>query len=202
MEKNKTNSRQKQAEETRLQILDIALEIFAAKGFKGTSIKNIAKAAGISQGLLYYHFTNKERLFMATLESHTFLPEFRHILSESDSLPSIGEMKEIAFSFIKTLERRESLVRLIMHDVAFNPAVSDAWSRFLREVVDLLQKYIDRCIESGELRPHNSGITARSILANTIMFHITRDVFTSTDLTVREYVEGFLDTIIKGIEYR
>ncbi len=201
-EKNKTNSRKIQAEERRLQILDTALEIFAAKGFNGTSIKDIAEAVGISQGLLYYHFTSKEKLFMSTLESHTFLPEFRRILSESDNLPSVSEMKEIAFSFIKTLERRESLVRLIMHDVAFNPAVSDAWSLFLREVVALLQKYIDRCIESGELRPHNSEVTARSILANTIMFHITRDVFKSTDLTVREYVEGFLDTIIKGIEYR
>ena len=198
--KKQNNSRTAQAEERRLQILDTALEIFAARGFNGTSIKDIAEAAGISQGLLYYHFTSKEKLFMATLESHTFLPEFRRILSESDNLPSVDEMKEIAFRFMKTLESRESLVRLIMHDVAFNPEVSEAWSRFLQEVVSLLQKYIDGCIESGELRPHNTEVTARSILANLIMFHITRDVFKSSSLTVRQYIEEFLDAILEGIE--
>lgn len=199
--KHKSPSRAIQAEERRLQILETALEIFAARGFNGTSIKDIAEAAGISQGLLYYHFSSKENLFMSTLESHTFLPEFRRIMADSDKLPSITEMKEIAFKFIKTLESRESLLRLIMRDVAFNPEISDAWSRFLREVVALLRNYIDRCIESGELRLHNSEVTARSILANVIMFHITRDVFKSPDLTVREYVEGFLDTIFRGIEY-
>jgi TetR/AcrR family transcriptional regulator, cholesterol catabolism regulator len=198
--KNRKTARAAQAEERRRQIMDVALNVFADKGYKGTSIKDIAEAAGISQGLLYYHFTSKEKLFMDTVESHTFLPELRRILAESSTLPSIKEIKEIAFRFIKTLESRKSLSRIIMRDVAFNPKVSDFWTRFLREVVSLLQKYIEQCIESGELKPHNSEVSARSILSNLIMFHITQDIFQASDLTVRQYVEEFLDNLCQGIE--
>src|SRR4051794_25202759 len=55
----------------RREILDAAFAEFAAKGFRGTTIKSIAEAAGVrSPALLYFYFESKEALFQAVFEEH------------------------------------------------------------------------------------------------------------------------------------
>lgn len=53
---------------TRKLILDSSLKLFANKGFHGTSISDIAKAAGISKGLAYNYFESKEKILEAIFE--------------------------------------------------------------------------------------------------------------------------------------
>ena len=50
------------------QILNAALKLFAEDGFKGTSTSKIAKEAGVSEGLIFRHFKNKNGLLAAVLE--------------------------------------------------------------------------------------------------------------------------------------
>ncbi len=54
-------------EKTRAHILSTSLELFARKGFKGTTISDIAKAASISKGLAYNYFNSKHDLMKAVL---------------------------------------------------------------------------------------------------------------------------------------
>ncbi|MFT4756836.1 MAG: AcrR family transcriptional regulator, partial [Vicingaceae bacterium] len=49
-------------------ILETALKLFAQNGFSATSTSKIAKAAGVSEGLIFRHFENKEGLLHAILE--------------------------------------------------------------------------------------------------------------------------------------
>jgi len=46
-------------------ILDSAVALFTTKGFQATRMEDVAKNAGISKGLSYFYFKNKEDLFMA-----------------------------------------------------------------------------------------------------------------------------------------
>ncbi|HET6777373.1 MAG TPA: TetR/AcrR family transcriptional regulator [Gemmatimonadales bacterium] len=50
------------------QILDAAQSLFAAQGFSATTVKQIARSAGVNSALLYYYFEDKERLYRAVLE--------------------------------------------------------------------------------------------------------------------------------------
>jgi AcrR family transcriptional regulator len=50
---------------TRERILDVALELFTAQGFDGTSMREIAERLGISKPAIYYHFASKEEILMA-----------------------------------------------------------------------------------------------------------------------------------------
>ena len=52
----------------RERLLNGALELFAERGYTGTSVKAIAERAGVSQGLLYVHFDNKQALLVALFE--------------------------------------------------------------------------------------------------------------------------------------
>ena len=61
-------SRQRQAAARREQILKTALGLFAAQGFNATSTRQIAKEAGIAEGLIFHYFPTKASLLTAILE--------------------------------------------------------------------------------------------------------------------------------------
>jgi AcrR family transcriptional regulator len=63
-------------EERRLAIIKVATPLFAEKGFDGTSIREIARAANVSEALLYKHFPSKEALYSEILEFTTRISSF------------------------------------------------------------------------------------------------------------------------------
>src|SRR5688572_21144352 len=55
-------------EERRLQILRVAVSLFSNRGFRGTTTKEIAQAAGVSEAMVFRHFATKEELYAAILD--------------------------------------------------------------------------------------------------------------------------------------
>jgi AcrR family transcriptional regulator len=196
----KQNSRKIQAEERRLQILDTALKIFAARGFKGTSIKDIAEAANISQGLMYHYFASKEGLLEATVEHHSFLPQLRQILNEANSRSMSEVFNNLATGFLGMLDDKDQLLKIFMQEIGTNPEVRKAWSKLVHEGVSRLQQYLDARVAGGELRPHKTEVTARGILGIIFMYHLTQDVFSTSHVTKEEFVKEALDNLMIGIK--
>jgi AcrR family transcriptional regulator len=58
-----------QGRATRDQLIEIATQLFAEQGYEGTSIETVLTAAGVSRGALYHHFSGKDTLFEAVVES-------------------------------------------------------------------------------------------------------------------------------------
>ena len=56
------------AEDRRLQILQVAVSLFSQRGFVGTTTKEIAQAAGVSEAMVFRHFANKQELYSAILD--------------------------------------------------------------------------------------------------------------------------------------
>lgn len=56
------------AAERRTQILHVALREFASKGYHGTSMNDVASAAGITKPVLYQHFDSKRALYLALID--------------------------------------------------------------------------------------------------------------------------------------
>src|SRR5690349_8205949 len=52
----------------RRQLLDVALDVFAMKGFHQTSMEEVAEAAGVTKPVLYQHFGSKRELYLELLE--------------------------------------------------------------------------------------------------------------------------------------
>ncbi|MCW3997041.1 MAG: TetR/AcrR family transcriptional regulator [Candidatus Bathyarchaeota archaeon] len=75
MEAKKITPRLTQADYNAIheKILNSAENLFAKKGYNGTSMNDIVKASGQSKGAIYNHFENKERLFLSLLEKQTIL---------------------------------------------------------------------------------------------------------------------------------
>ena len=60
-------------EERRHQILAVAVSLFSERGFRGTTTKEIAHAAGVSEAMVFRHFATKEELYAAILDHKAVL---------------------------------------------------------------------------------------------------------------------------------
>src|SRR5829696_247868 len=56
------------ADERRLQIAEVAMRLSSERGFRGTTTKEIAQAAGVSEAIIFRHFATKEELYTAIID--------------------------------------------------------------------------------------------------------------------------------------
>lgn len=82
--KKRPNHKNLQSQETANRILAQALRIFLAKGYHGTSIEDITRAAKLTKGALYWHFKSKENLLRRVIEEYEkrFLDGLIHAVGE------------------------------------------------------------------------------------------------------------------------
>src|SRR5204863_5816670 len=126
---NEANSRRRQAEQRRVQFIDTALEAFARRGFDGTSVKDLAEAAGATQGLLYHYFPSKDALLEAALERHYFLPELRRIAAPDRDRPAAEVLLELARGFARILDEHRAVVQLMLREAPSNATVRERLDR-------------------------------------------------------------------------
>ncbi len=120
------------AEETRHQLLEAAQRVFAQKGVSRTSLQDIAQAAGVTRGAIYWHFKNKAELFNAMMDSA--------ILPMEQTMQQLGHdaaqdpLAELEWAMLQTLHSIES----------------DARTRAIFEVATLKVEYVDELLAVKE----------------------------------------------------
>ena len=127
---------------TKRKILENALALFAEKGFKGTSINDIAKSAGISKGLAYNYFKNKDELMLAVfgLLAEELGEIFFSMAMEVDPSKKLKQMINTTF---KKLLEDEKFWRLYFNFVMLpelNKEANQLLSSFLEEAFTVLEK--------------------------------------------------------------
>jgi len=127
---------------TRHRLLDAAERVFAEKGVSRTSLHDIAQAAGVSRGAIYWHFKNKADLFNAMMERTT--------LPLEDSLHQIGHDPE--------LDPLHELQRAIMDTM--RKITSDERTRRVFEVATLKVEYVDELmvVKARHLQCYVDGV--------------------------------------------
>jgi AcrR family transcriptional regulator len=196
----KAKSRKDLAEERKLQILDTALTVFAEKGFANTTIKDIARAAGMSDGLLYHYFTSKEKLLETAVERHSYLPQLRAILKDAKGKQYHEVLKDISLQFANLVETEKEIFNIFIQEGHLNSKVQKVWSNLANNGISILQEYILKHIAAGELRPHNAEVTARCLFSSVVMFHFTGDLFSESKVTKAQFIDSMVDNVIYGIQ--
>lgn len=123
-------------EKTKHKILESALEIFAEKGFKGTSINEIAKSAGISKGLAYNYFKDKKEIMVSVF---SLLVEeigslYKDVELESDPKK---KMKVLINGTFKALQVDEKFWRIYMN-FALSPEIKEEANEFMSSFMNEL----------------------------------------------------------------
>jgi AcrR family transcriptional regulator len=193
------------APDRKKQLIDIAMKLFSKQGFDGTSTREIAKAAGISEAIIFRHFKTKEELYWAVLadrdESSGRNRRIREVLTSGD------DFYEILVSIAKTLLDRTaddaSFTRLLFYSVLRNRELSGRFFRtYAHENFELLSDFIRKGIEGGQFRAVQPGLAAQSFLGMIIYHYLVQELFEGgryQRFSARELAEEIANLFLLGV---
>ncbi len=151
----------------RERLLETAIGMFAAKGYAGTSVREIVEQAGVSKPVLYYYFKSKEGLFLAILDLAENLQ--KELLSEV--LKSKGDILNRLLMLYRRIyagiSEHRSLYKMI-HSLIFGPpqgAPDYDFTRYHRHMIDAISKIYNRGLTCGEVRKTHAGDFAFLVLS-------------------------------------
>jgi AcrR family transcriptional regulator len=166
------SARARQADRRRTELVDAALKLFAERGFKATTIADIATATGTAHGLVYHYFRSKDELLAAILEQYTFLPRLQAVLAVSPDRPASDVLTEVAVGLSQVLGERPEVLRLVVAESQTNPIVAAALARVTESGLAVLSEYLRARIAAGELRVHDPTVPARALFWAIITKHL------------------------------
>ena len=171
----------------RSQILDAALLCFAKRGFHQASMHDISAEAGISVGLIYRYFQNKEAVISAMAERHK--REIHELLERARQAPSLLESLEILFT-AHCCENEPRLLSAFVVDLyaeaSRNPRIAD----LVRDVVETgMAGVTDLIARAPETQSAAHDLTPREVAE--LIFAVARgmlmrDVLQSPAMTAAE----------------
>lgn len=166
------NLRERQARDTKARLINAALTLFAQNGVGSTSIKDIAREAGVAQGLLYHYFASKDDLLWGVLEADAFLPHLQEVCGDTESRSAQDVLQEVVLRFDTFLADRQSRMRLIMGELPVNPRIQALWEESIHREESILQKFLRGRIQSGELRLHDVEVTTHMLMYGVVLLYL------------------------------
>jgi len=197
----------------REQILATAINLFSRNGFRGTTTKEIARAAGVSEAMVFRHFETKEALYAAILDDKGCREDAARFPWEGDQAlqkaMETGDDYGVFYKLaVRALEKHQSNVgfmRLLLysaleeHDLA-----AQFFSAFVERVYVFIGDYIARRQREGAFRDIEPRVAVRAFLGmlmnhslNNILFDKERRVI---DLSNEEAARNFAEILLAGIK--
>jgi TetR/AcrR family transcriptional regulator len=192
----------------RAQILEAAFEEFAAKGFKGATIKSIARTAGLqSPALIYWYFEDKGALFREVLELRALKAPLLQAVSDPApmmDLPPEEVLKRLGRAYFGFEQFDRRTIQLVLGEVLRNQELAEMFVRIgPGRVFGFLTTYLERQIELGRLRPHDTRSSSRAFLGMLIpqlMGRVFFPMLTEDGLTDEGHLETAIRIFLKGLK--
>jgi AcrR family transcriptional regulator len=140
------SARRLTAEQRRQQLVDVALELFARRGYRATTMDDIADAAGVTKPLVYQHFSSKRALYLELVNSiaQELLIAIRGAVMQAEGPRQQVEMGFAAY--FRLVISREAEFRLLY---GRDHADDKELGRALRTVEDAIAEAIEPLIDAG-----------------------------------------------------
>jgi TetR/AcrR family transcriptional regulator, repressor for uid operon len=171
----------------RSQILEAALVCFAKRGFHQTSMHDISAEAGISVGLIYRYFENKEAVIAAMADRHK--KEIGHLLERARQAPTLLESLEILFT-AHCCETEPRVISAFVVDLyaeaSRNPELADLLRGVLQTAMNGVTELISRAPEAQNAAHGLSPIELAELIYAVARGMLMLDVLRPQDMTANE----------------
>ncbi len=164
----KTTIRKLPAAQRRRQIIQVAMSLFSAKGFEGTTTREIARAARVSEAIIFRHFATKEDLYAAIIDfiiqghSQRFFADLNEAMSRRDDF---GVFQTLASRILETHRQEPQLMRLLLFSGLEGHKLSQLFMETqVRPVYQQLSEYVARRTREKALRKADPMVLTRAFL--------------------------------------
>jgi AcrR family transcriptional regulator len=175
-----------------LQLLDTAESLFSQKGFDGTSVRDIAEAAGINTAMISYYFGSKEKLMEEIFERKSLnIKEKVANLLKDDSLDPLEKMYSLVDMYIEGILSRKTFHRILLCEqiINQNPSIIT----MLDKMKTKNSEYINDLIRLGQKK----GMFRKNIdipmMTNTLMGTVFHTLVNLDFYKTYHHMEGLKD---------
>jgi AcrR family transcriptional regulator len=207
-ELNPPNGSRMSAENRKLQILRVAVGLFSQRGFGGTTTKEIAQAAGVSEAMVFRHYATKQELYSAILDhkacsGDTMNPEemVAEALQEKDDR---GVFERLALGALEHHELDPEFQRLLLHAALEGHELAEMFfEKFVRRVYALLGNYIAGRQRDGAMKKIDPAIVVRAFIGMIIHHSLNNNLWDPKrrllKISNEEAAKQFADILLNGI---
>jgi AcrR family transcriptional regulator len=166
-------------EQRREQILRTATRVFARHGFRGATVRQLAREAGISEAMIYHHFPSKEALYDAILEKK--IERTKHLYSPSDAIrvrqdPAL--LETIITAFLREQTEDNSFMRMLLFSALEGHNLAPKFVRKpLQDFFDFLGTHLEGGMKDGTMKPVNRQVAARLLFGMAHFLVLLREIY-------------------------
>ena len=205
---DKSTSRERLIEERRNQILDAAALLFARKGYKGATIREIAREAGVAEGTIYNYFDSKHDLLISLPQRISWPLVSGFVRSARSRGPDTvaddeEQMVQLLQASMSSIQQHTDAVKVLLAYIPFMG--EEIQSQFLEQTTLFFTRIFDfegflqKRIEAGTFRPFDTAIAARAFVGMVLIFVLSQEILPgrkvipmSHEEIAREIVQLFL----------
>lgn len=187
-------------DQTRLRILTATRRLYAERGSKGTTTREVADSAGVNEATLFRHFGTKQLLIDAMLDFYSkhAMEVVSDILVGIRDLGTIEEqLNELGVAAITSIRSKQDLIKISMAEEASNPdGMSCAW-RAPTEARARLVTFFEEKVRAGELRGDPALLT-RTFMSLFFAYVMARKIWSDCESPQDEAVAMLVDIFLNG----
>ena len=189
----------------RQEILRAAMEVFAKKGFRGSTTRDLAAEADINEAIIFRHFNTKTELYRAILEAKVNQSRDAHY-EELERLAGTQDdrlfLETLGRNFLERHEQDSTFMRLLLFSALEGHELSEM---FLASIAgrDPLATYLERRMNEGAFRKMDPHLAARAFVGMLVCYVQTQEIFGQKHIRSfdrNEVVQTFVSIFLAGIK--
>jgi TetR/AcrR family transcriptional regulator len=196
-------------DERRKQILRVAIRLFSERGFSGTTTKEIAKAAGVSEAMVFRHYATKDELYNAILDHKACEGDDLNPFEWSKEAMSKNDDAELFYQLMLNAlnhhERDTEFMRLLFHSALEGHELAGMFVRQnIMPLYEFLSEYIAKRQNDGAIRQDiKPRVIIRAFVGMMIHHSLNNTLWDKNrrllDVSNDEAARAFTEILLKGI---
>ena len=197
-------------ESRRSELAQVALELWAERGFDQTSVHAIAEAAGIAKGTFYLYFDSKEALLEDVFRRNSLLPLIRDLVEELQHAPLEDAVRGFVRGAWRHLREHRELVLILMRELPTHlEKAQELVERLMIPASEVLAGYLESHVDPERADRLALPLAARGLVGSVLFTFITQDILgaqrvqpmseEAVSSTLAEvFLHGVMRAVVKG----
>ncbi len=161
----RTVRRSTAASETRTRLLQAAIEVFAERGYHGTTVDDVVAASETSKGAFYHYFSSKQDVFLTLMDTLAGLVEAGAESAIAGEPTALGKVEGALRVVLETAEARRDLAKILLVEaVGLGPALEQKRLEIHRRFAQVIQRHLDHAVAERAIPAQNTALAAQAWL--------------------------------------
>ncbi|WP_373543799.1 TetR/AcrR family transcriptional regulator [Chamaesiphon sp.] len=196
------HSRQNTELSTHDKVLKAAQKLFARNGYDGTTTKELAETAGIAEGTLFRHFTNKKAI-LVEVATNGWIELLTDLLTELSEMANYEAISHVMYKRMLRLGDNYDMMRVCFMEVQLHPDLRDRiQSEVIEKMTNVAEAFFQTAMERGVYRRMNPRVIAQVFLGMFVVAGFSHETIAqpvASPQEMKEMAEGLADIFLNGV---